>query len=342
MEQYRISVIIPCYNVENYVDRCMNSIVSQTIGMENIQVILVNDASTDHTLEHLHGWEQKYPENILLIDCAENHKQGAARNIGMRYAAGRYVSFVDSDDVLDSTMFFKMYAKICQYNCDVVECQYKEFEEGDVLIPERKGKDYYIKFDSINKRKAFILDSLKVAPWGRLYRTDFLRKNNLLFMEDVFYEDSHYSGLAMLLLDSYYAIGETLYYYFQNPGGTIKSTDGMEKVKWEIDVERQLLRDIIARNILPDSLEPYREELMYYVTAKGCLDGLIIMAKAGQMSDELVLYLVENLIDLFPNCIDGYWLNRIQLPFWEEAKEIIRLCLKKRMSADDKLINHYD
>ena len=175
-----------------------------------------------------------------------------------------------------------------------------------------------------------------MAPWGRLYRTDFLRKNNLLFMEDVYYEDSHFSGLAMLMLDSYYAIGETLYYYYLNPGGTIKSTAGIEKVKWEIDVERQLIKDIIERKILPESLEPYREELMYYVTAKGCLDGLIIMARAGKMRDDLVLYLIENLIGLFPDCLESYWLNRIQLPFWEEAREIIRVYLKKRTDTGDE------
>ncbi len=331
-------MIIPCYNVEKYIDRCMKSIVGQTIGIENLQVIVVNDASTDHTLKRLYDWEQKYPKNIMLVDCEENHKQGAARNIGMQYAVGRYISFVDSDDVLDSSMLLKMYMKICQYNCDVVECQYKEFEdeEEDVLIPDRKGEDYYIKFDTVYKRKAFILDSLKVAPWGRLYRTDFLRKNNLLFMEDVYYEDSHFSGLAMLMLDSYYAIGETLYYYYLNPGGTIKSTAGIEKVKWEIDVERQLIKDIIERKILPESLEPYREELMYYVTAKGCLDGLIIMARAGKMRDDLVLYLIENLIGLFPDCLESYWLNRIQLPFWEEAREIIRVYLKKRTDTGDE------
>lgn len=75
---------------------------------------------------------------------------------------------------------------------------------------------------------------------------------------------------------------------------------------------------------------------MYYVTAKGCLDGLIIMARAGKMRDDLVLYLIENLIGLFPDCLESYWLNRIQLPFWEEAREIIRVYLKKRTDTGDE------
>ncbi len=324
MKQSIISVIVPCYNVENYIDRCLESIVNQTIGSEHLQIILINDASTDHTLDHMHQWEQKYPENILLVDCAENHKLGAARNIGMQYVTGEYVSFVDSDDVLDVTMFSKMYERACQCGCDVVECEYKEFWDGDELSIEKRHEDYYIELDTVEKRKAFIISSLKTAVWGRLYKTNFLKNNNLLFLEDVYYEDCHYSGLAMMILDSYCSIGETLYYYYQNSNGIILSTKNMEKVKWEIDVEKQLVKDLITRKILSESLEPYHEELEFYVTVKGCLDAIGMLADAKQMNSEWMAYLIHNLITIFPMCTENYYLNKYQPFFWNNLKEIVR------------------
>ena len=83
-----ISVIVPCYNVEKYVGRCIDSIINQSIGIDNIELILVNDASTDATLDVLSGYEQMYPESIMVINCEQNGKQGTARNIGMMYSTG--------------------------------------------------------------------------------------------------------------------------------------------------------------------------------------------------------------------------------------------------------------
>ncbi len=79
----KISVIIPCYNVGNYIDRCMASIAVQTLGVENLEIIFIDDASTDDTWERLQRWEKRFPDNILLIHSDVNGKPGAARNIGL-------------------------------------------------------------------------------------------------------------------------------------------------------------------------------------------------------------------------------------------------------------------
>ena len=78
----KVSVIIPCYNVESYIDRCFNSLVNQTIGMEHLELIFINDESTDCTMEKLLQYEQQYPENIILINFETNQRQGTARNTG--------------------------------------------------------------------------------------------------------------------------------------------------------------------------------------------------------------------------------------------------------------------
>lgn len=323
MEQNIISVIVPCYNVENYVDRCLKSIINQTYGREQLQIILVNDASIDRTLNYLERWEKLYPEQIVLVNCKENHMPGAARNIGMQYVVGEYVTFVDADDVIDVTMIEKMHQRLCQYGCDIVACRHKEFKEGDVLAVDVIHEDIYIKFDTIKKRKEFILNSFKTAVWGRMYKTEFLRENALAFPENIYYEDCYFSGLVMLLVGSYCTIGETLYYYCRNPEGIMHSAANVDKVKWGIDVEKELIQEIIARKILPESLEPYRQEIEFHVTVKGCLDAIGILADVGQMKHGVLAYLIRNLLELFPNCIDNYYLNKFQISFWRDVREII-------------------
>lgn len=83
----KISIIIPCYNVEKYIDRCLESIEKQTIGIETLEIICLDDKSVDGTLDKLHEWEKRYPDNIVVVELPDNGRQGCARNIGLSYMA---------------------------------------------------------------------------------------------------------------------------------------------------------------------------------------------------------------------------------------------------------------
>ena len=100
-----ISIIIPCYNVEKYLMRCFLSLKNQTIGIENLELIFVDDASTDDTWDIIQKIENKYSQNVIAVHCDENGRQGRARNIGMTYATAEYIGFVDSDDWVEPNMF---------------------------------------------------------------------------------------------------------------------------------------------------------------------------------------------------------------------------------------------
>ena len=121
LNKKKISIIIPCYNSEKYIEECFNSIRNQTIGLQNIQVIFVNDASTDRTLEYLRGYEMEFPESVKVINLTINHRQGGARNQGLSHAVGEYVLFLDSDDWLDVTMCEKTYNKMIEYDVDILQ-----------------------------------------------------------------------------------------------------------------------------------------------------------------------------------------------------------------------------
>lgn len=94
----KISVIIPCYNVQKYIMRCFDSIYSQTYGFENLELILIDDLSTDNTWSILESLQRKYPENVISLKIQKKGKCGGARNLGMDICTGKYITFVEADD----------------------------------------------------------------------------------------------------------------------------------------------------------------------------------------------------------------------------------------------------
>lgn len=100
----KISVIIPCYNVQKYIMRCFDSIYSQTYGFENLEVILIDDLSTDNTWSILESLQRKYPENVISLKIQKKGKCGGARNLGMDICTGKYITFVDADDYVHPDM----------------------------------------------------------------------------------------------------------------------------------------------------------------------------------------------------------------------------------------------
>ena len=103
----KISVIIPCYNSVKWLPKCFMSLVEQSIGIDNLELIFVNDASTDdgQTWDMLKEMEKAYPESIIIIDLPYNRRQGGARNEGLKYASGEYIAFVYSDDWIEEVLY---------------------------------------------------------------------------------------------------------------------------------------------------------------------------------------------------------------------------------------------
>ena len=105
-KEYKISVIIPVYNVEKYLEETIESVVNQTIGFDNIQMILVNDGSPDNSEEICLKYKEKYPDNVVYVK-QENAGVSSARNNGLKHATGKYVNFFDSDDIWDKNAYEK-------------------------------------------------------------------------------------------------------------------------------------------------------------------------------------------------------------------------------------------
>lgn len=324
----KITVIVPCYNVQDYAERCLRSIERQTYGIENLEVILVDDASTDATMSVLRKFEQKYPENVLLIECKENGKQGAARNIGLEYATGEYITFVDSDDVIDITMIQKMHDKIVEYDCDIVDCGYKSFhDESEIDLVENQN-GMYVSIDSEEKRKQYIINLSKLAVWGRLYKRQFIEDNHLRFLEGIYYEDVHFTGLLKLLVQTYYIMEEQLYFYFQNDRGTISDSRNMaDKIKQELIVMDELFVEWDTRGLLQNALEQYYEEIEFFRMVNSFASPILYLChNVPENIEELILYFRRGLLECFPNACNNVYFKAAYPETWEILIDFLGNC----------------
>jgi UDP-D-galactose:(glucosyl)LPS alpha-1,6-D-galactosyltransferase len=166
----KISVIVPCYNAEKYLKECIDSLISSTLPLDMLEFIFVDDASTDRTCDVIREYEKKFPENILLVECKESGKSGAARNIGMQYASGNYISFVDADDRVDSEMLRKMYEKIALYECDMSSCGYKIFVDGneDMSAISSTDEHLFLMQNTSEKKRYIVEHGSRNSAWLRM------------------------------------------------------------------------------------------------------------------------------------------------------------------------------
>lgn len=230
-----ISVIVPVYNVEKYLKRCIDSILNQTF--KRIEIILVNDGSSDNSPIICDEYCDRY-ENIKVIH-KENNRVAAARNDGVKIAVGKYIALVDSDDWIESNMLEEMYNKAEEFNTDITMCDFRkvgvEFEYT-VSQPIRKG--YYNR--SMIESELFpcliMFENIEFPPTITnctcLFRREFLIENNLFYDEDIHYcEDSIFGSKAMYNAKRFYYMKNKYFYnYFYNPSST---TSACNMKKWD-------------------------------------------------------------------------------------------------------------
>lgn len=174
-----ISIIVPIYNAEEYLEKCLDSIVHQT--KEELEIILINDGSTDNSESII----KKYKDSRIQYYKNKNQGIGKTRNFGISKATGDYIMFLDSDDYMELDACEKMYEKATHSHLDLVICDfYKVFDNGTVekvTTPDFK--------DSTLKANPKIITEY-LCPWAKIYRRDFIMDNHILFVEDLKYEDA--------------------------------------------------------------------------------------------------------------------------------------------------------
>lgn len=240
-----ISVIVPCYNVEKYIDRCMESLVNQTIGLNNLELILVNDASTDGTLDKLKAWETQYPESIILITYEENIRQGGARNVGIHYASGNYIGFVDADDWVEADMYESLILPAKKNKYDVIKGKFV-YEMSDA---KRKKVDNSVRCDveyQFERKNGFYVGEVSqtgnVGQYGTIpagiYRREMIMEHELWFPEKIAYEDNYWGAVLRLYTGSLYIVDKVVYHYVYHDNSTTNSIGKhhLERLRIEVAI----------------------------------------------------------------------------------------------------------
>lgn len=322
-----VSVIIPCYNVERYIDRCVKSLVNQTLGVENMELIFVDDASTDTTVEKISVWEQKYPESILVIRCEENHKQGAARNIGLQYASGEYIGFVDSDDYVSKEMYESLIRKAQQYQCDVVAGLYvREENDGSIVWEADKREDAgkRISIQTLEERKLFMQQGLPGGVWSKIYRRDLLIDNELFFPEDILYEDNYWGTFVNQIISSYYIINEPFYHYMINEESTIMKKNASHHLD-RLVIELMKVEEYKRRGLF----EVFHDEIEFDFLRMYFINSIrIIFVRFQEIPYEIIYSMQKDVKELFPEYCKNKYLEQLP-PLQMEILKIVSVTLDK-------------
>ena len=174
----KVSVIVPVYNVENYISKCLDSLVNQTL--KDIEIIVVNDGSPDNSDKIIREFLNKYPDKIKYY-IKENGGLSDARNFGLQYATGEYIAFLDSDDYVKVEMYEEMYKKAASGDFDMVVC------DIIYLYPDKLQRvNSGIANDTTDIKKTFL--TIQPAAWNKLFKKE-LFNNGVLFKKGVWFED---------------------------------------------------------------------------------------------------------------------------------------------------------
>ena len=229
-----ISIIVPIYNIEDYLPKCIESILEQTYT--DIEIILVNDGSTDNSLQICKEYEQK--DNRIVLINKPNGGLVSARKAGIRAAKGKYIAYVDGDDWVEPDMYEKMYRILIEENVDVVMCGRLE-ETGKAskavlhgFSSGRYSKEYLIKeiYPSMIAGEQFYEWGIFPSVWDKLFLKESIEKYQLAVDERIMMgEDAVCVYPALLNVNSIYILGECLYHYRQSNSSMIKKVQDYEK-----------------------------------------------------------------------------------------------------------------
>lgn len=209
-----ISVIVPVYNVEKYIRECILSLLNQTL--KDIEIIIVNDGSNDKSIERIDDLI-KNNKNINLVNKV-NGGLSSARNEGLKYATGEYVSFIDSDDYVEKDFLENLFNEAKRYDLDIAIGSHTRLYEDNTFI--KVSRDTNLETGKVCSGVEFLSHQLELGDyrmevWDDLYKRSFLIENNLIFNEKIIYEDELFTPQALISANKVKLIENYTYMYRQ-------------------------------------------------------------------------------------------------------------------------------
>ncbi len=264
-----LSIIVPIYNVENYLEECLKSLYN--IKNIKLEIILVNDGSKDNSFKIMEKFKEIYPEKTVLIN-KENGGLSSARNAGMKAAVGEYISFIDSDDFIDVGEFEKFFKEGQKDKLDVMVGNMRYYtpeKTGDSLFRSDivknsgivNGIDFF--WNLFQKPKCF-----REEVVDDIYKREFLVKNNIWFNENIVHEDSEFTPLVYLKAEKVKYIDRAFYFYRQRTGSIMnkvseKSIVSLESICEKFFIECKNLDSKKGKEVLSSLILSFYSVVVY-------------------------------------------------------------------------------
>jgi len=292
----KVSIIIPVYNVEKYIDKCLKSLVNQTL--EDIEIIVVNDGTLDNSQKVIDKYVKKYPNKVKSF-IKKNGGQGSARNYGLKKASGQYIGFVDSDDFVEKDMFEILYNKAISDDYDIVICNNYIVSESGIKKEEVNYRNDLNEIDNIFFGK--------LAVWNKIYKRELILDNNIWFKEKVWYEDLAFSLKTFVNATKIGNVNNFSYNYLLREGSTMNNSN----------VERNLelldaFDDIISYLKEHNKYSEYYDRLEYVAIDHIYISAVVRVLRCEALDSikkEVILKLVRYFREYFSTYKNNKYLN---------------------------------
>lgn len=247
-----ISVIVPVYNTEKYLERCIKSIINQSY--KDLEIVLINDGSTDNSLAVCNTFAEK--DKRIKVYSFSNAGVSHARNFGIQHAHGEYIYFVDSDDEVENDGIQKMVDSF-ESNCEFVIAGYNEIEPNENFVKKTWGQRKINKYEAMNS----VLDENGVGGylWNKLFRSTIIKKNNLKFDDNIYvWEDVLFVMQYLVNCENIQLISDSVYKYCRRTGSAVEFSKFTPKLYSQIDAIQKIQEITYSNKSLHELLE-YRK-----------------------------------------------------------------------------------
>lgn len=234
----KVSVVVPVYNTEKYLGKCLKSLINQTL--KEIEIICVDDGSTDNSFSILKEYQNQ--DSRIKIIQQENKKQGAARNEGTKIAVGEYIGFVDSDDWVDLNYFEELYKAAKKYDSDIALAT--NVRVGKKKTKKRLNIEKEVFYTTLQGKIDVNCQWKNECPTNKIYRRQMLINNNIVWPEGVYCEDKLFTIQAIYFANGVVSVPNINYYYYRNPCSTV-NTRTVQHIKKLIEDKNAARRNVL-------------------------------------------------------------------------------------------------
>ncbi|MBP3218539.1 MAG: glycosyltransferase [Lachnospiraceae bacterium] len=315
----KISVIVPVYNMaaDQKLNYCLDSLLAQTV--RDMEIIAVDDCSSDESYEILKSYEQQHPEHFRALVCDRNRHQGGAKNLALTKARGEWISFIDADDWVVPDYYERLLAAAQETGADLVGCDYSLVTEhtmtpGQVVHNNRPEQAGELDADKI---RSLMIDTGSLCV--KLFRRELILDHETRFPEDIFYEDNAVARTFLIRAHRFAYLQEPLYFYYQHNASTVHTVT-LQRLKDRVSAGRILLEEAREHGYL----EPYRPEIEYSFTRLFYVNTLFSAMRDyhGPGKYRFVTDLGKEMKQTFPDFArNPYYQEKLT----EEEKKMIRL-----------------